>query len=133
MQIAETSPSAALNEAGIATLVATFYARVRSDDLLEPVFARAIPEAHWAHHFSQMRAFWSSVVLSSGRYQGKPVQMHARHLDVLTPAMFHRWLDLWTRTAQDLFSPVQAELFVLKANQIATSLQFALFGMKPIR
>ncbi|MCZ8093464.1 MAG: group III truncated hemoglobin, partial [Acidovorax sp.] len=87
MLIAETCPPLALDEAGISTLIATFYARVREDESLGTVFARAIPEGHWAEHFGHMNAFWSSVMLSSGRYHGKPVQMHAKHLDVLTPAM----------------------------------------------
>lgn len=127
MLIAETCPPLALDEAGISTLIATFYARVREDESLGPVFARAIPEGHWAQHLGHMNAFWSSVMLSSGRYHGKPVQMHAKHLDVLTPAMFTRWLELWTLTTHALFAPEQAKVFVHKASQIATSLQFALF------
>jgi len=127
MPIAETCPPLALNEAGISTLITTFYARVREDESLGPVFARAIPEGHWAEHLGHMNAFWSSVMLSSGRYHGKPVQMHAKHQDVLTLAMFTRWLELWTQTTHELFSPEQARLFVHKARQIATSLQFALF------
>ena len=72
-------------------------------------------------------AFWSSVMLSSARYHGKPVQMHAKHLDVLTPGMFTRWLELWTQITHELFAPEQAAVFVHKATQIATSLKFALF------
>jgi hemoglobin len=80
-----------------------------------------------------MSAFWSSVMLSSGRYHGKPVQMHAKHLDVLTPAMFTRWLELWTQTTHALFAPEHAKVFVHKASQIATSLKFALFDSNTAR
>ncbi len=66
-------------------------------------------------------------MLGSGRYHGKPVQMHAQHLDVLTPAMFTRWLELWTQTTHALFAPAQADLFVHKAGHIASSLTHALF------
>jgi hemoglobin len=128
MLLAQTLLPPPVDEAGITTLVAAFYARVRADELLGPVFARAVPEALWAEHLGQMNAFWSSVVLASGRYHGKPVQVHAQHLDVLTPAMFTRWLALWTQTSHALFPPAQAEVFVHKATLIANTLQTALFG-----
>ena len=127
MPITETFSPLALDEVGIATLIATFYDRVRADEELGPVFARAIPEGHWPEHLGHMNAFWSSVMLSTGRYHGKPVQMHAKHLDVLTPGMFTRWLELWTQITHELFAPDQAAVFVAKATQIATSLKFALF------
>ncbi len=113
MRMAETRPPQALNEAGISNLIATFYDRVRADESLAPVFARAIPEGHWAGHLGHMSAFWSSVMQSSGRYHGKPVQMHAKHLDALIPAMFTRWLELWAQTAHALFPPEQATLTCL--------------------
>jgi hemoglobin len=133
MRSAETCSPEALDEVGIATLIATFYTRVRADEVLGPVFTRAIPEGHWAEHLGHMCAFWSSVMLSSGRYHGKPVQMHAKHLDVLTPAMFTCWLELWTEVTHELFPPAQAGVFVHKATQIASSLKFALFDSGAVR
>ena len=57
----------------VADLVETFYGRVRRDALLAPVFARV---EDWDGHLAKLRAFWSSVVLMSGRYHGQPMQAH---------------------------------------------------------
>jgi truncated hemoglobin YjbI len=62
-----------ITEAMIADLVATFYARVRRDPLLSPVFARV---KDWDSHLARLGDFWSSVVLMSGRYHGQPMLAH---------------------------------------------------------
>jgi len=61
-----------ISEDGIRRLVDEFYARVRADTELAPIFNRAIP-GDWGLHLATMRDFWSSVVLTSGRYKGNPV------------------------------------------------------------
>ena len=133
MLITETYQPKTINIFDISTLITTFYARVRADQVLGPVFMRTVPESHWAKHLDHISTFWSSVMLSTGNYHGKPVQMHAKHLDAITPIMFTRWLELWTLTTQELFTPSQANLFIHKATQIANSLQFALFESRPTR
>jgi hypothetical protein len=61
-----------ISEHGIRRLVDEFYARVRADTELAPIFNRAIP-GDWGLHLATMRDFWSSVMLTSGRYKGNPV------------------------------------------------------------
>jgi hypothetical protein len=61
-----------ISEDGIRRLVDEFYARVRADTELAPIFNRAIP-GDWGLHLATMRDFWSSVMLTSGRYKGNPV------------------------------------------------------------
>ena len=58
----------------IEKLVHAFYARVRCDELIGPIFAARISE--WDHHLQRLCQFWSSVVLMSGRYHGSPMQKH---------------------------------------------------------
>lgn len=101
-----------LNEESISTLVDTFYARVREDDLIGPVFNRVVED--WPEHLAKLKDFWSSVVLSAGRYKGNPMMAHlpipemdSRHLD--------RWLCLWERTLSEIFEPEVAEIFLGKA------------------
>ena len=60
----------------IGRLVDAFYAKVRADAALGPVFDRAISD--WGPHLETMRKFWSSVMLTSGRYKGNPVTVHHR-------------------------------------------------------
>ena len=121
-----SAPLDAVTEATIRMLVDSFYARVRRDPTLGPIFAAAIADDAWPQHLERMYAFWSSVMLTSGRYQGDPVNMHRRVAGV-EPSMFGNWLDLFEATAGELFIPPLAERFAAKARRIAESLKFALF------
>lgn len=114
-----------LSEDGLAALVKAFYARVRADAELGPIFNDAI--ADWPEHLGKLSAFWSSIMLTSGRYKGQPVPAHMKHRDRITPALFSRWLALWKRTTDDLMSADAAGALQTKAERIAESLQLALF------
>ena len=109
----------AIDEAMIDALVEGFYARVRDDDLIGPIFKDRISD--WAPHLGQMKLFWSSVALSSGVYQGRPMPKHlplpidARHFD--------RWLALFEATARDMCPPAAAHHFIVRARRIAESLE----------
>lgn len=114
----------------LAALVETFYARVRADDLIGPLFNEAIGD--WPHHLDKLTAFWSSVMLTSGRYKGKPVPAHLRHRDRITPPMFNRWLALWRLTTAERFAAPAAAALQAKAERIAESLGLALhFTIEP--
>lgn len=113
-----------LDESGLNQLVDAFYARVRADAELGPIFNRAI--ADWPDHLDKLTAFWSSVMLSSGRYKGQPVPAHLKHAEALTPAMFERWLALWGEVTDVLMQPQAAAELQAKAARIAESLQLAL-------
>jgi len=115
-----------ITEATIARLVDEFYAKVRRDPELGPVFARAIPDHAWPAHLARMYAFWSSVMLTSGRYKGDPLAVHRRVAGIESP-LFHNWLDLFEATAASLFIPPLAEAFAVKARRVAESLRIALF------
>lgn len=116
----------AVSEAAIRDLVDRFYAKVRRDPALGPVFAEAIAEHEWPAHLEKMYAFWSSVMLNSGRYKGNPVGVH-RAVAGIAPDLFGNWLDLFEATAAELFAPEIADRFALSARRIAESLKLALF------
>src|SRR5579863_6282444 len=100
-----------VTESAIALLIDRFYAAVRCDAVLGPVFEAAIEEAEWPEHLATMRRFWSSVMLTSGRYSGNPVAVH-RAVAGLEPRLFPCWLALFEATANALFEPEPAGLFV---------------------
>lgn len=108
----------------IARLVDAFYAKVRADAALGPVFERAI--ADWEPHLEIMRRFWSSVMLTSGRYKGNPVAVHQR-VQGIDIALFDRWLQLFDETCREIFDERLAAAFNDKAARIAESLKLALF------
>ena len=117
-----------ITEEAIRRLVGCFYARARRDGLLGPVFARAVGEGDeaWAAHLARIADFWSSVMLTSGRYHGDPFSAHLR-LPGLNPAMFDRWLALFGETCAEVFEPDVADAFCKRAERIARSLRMGLF------
>jgi hemoglobin len=114
-----------VSEEGIGLLVDHFYAKVRVDPVLGPVFERVV-RGKWGPHLETMRNFWSSVMLTSGRYKGAPVPAHLR-VKGIEPQMFDRWLRLFGETCDELFENGVAEAFRAKAVRIAESMKLALF------
>jgi hemoglobin len=117
--------SAEITEESIQRLVDAFYVKVRADSALGPIFAAAIP-GDWQPHLEKMVAFWSSVMLTSGRYKGNPV---VKHLVIpgMTPELFTRWLILFDATCRESFDDRVRAAFRSKAERIAESLKLALF------
>lgn len=99
-------------------LVRHFYAEVRRDPALAPVFDARI--ADWEPHLRRMCDFWSSVMLRTGCYHGQPMPMHAR-LPV-DAAHFDRWLALFEASARQVCGAA-ADLFIDRARRIAQSLE----------
>lgn len=114
-----------IDERMIHTLVHAFYAKVRQDDQLGPIFSRVIT-GDWEPHLATMCDFWSSVMLMSGRYKGNPMVAHMR-LKMVRPEHFERWLALFGETAGEVCPPDAAQAFVAKAENIARSLQLGMF------
>ena len=115
----------------IETLVATFYARIRKDPELGPIFLTAIG-ADWTAHLKTMCDFWSSVMNTTGRYKGTPIPAHLK-LRGIEPRHFERWLKLFSETAHGLFDARLAAMFVVRAERIAESLKlgFAFHAERP--
>ncbi|MGV7034386.1 group III truncated hemoglobin [Methylobacterium symbioticum] len=119
-------PDTVLDAASLAGFLDAFYARVRRDPLIGPVFAAAIPDADWPRHMATIQAFWSSVLLKTGGYKGNPFGRH-QALGILTPAHFERWLGLFAETAQARFAPPIADALIARAHRIGDSLKAGLF------
>lgn len=117
-----------IDEAMIERLVRSFYARVRDDGILGPIFAAKIQE--WQPHLQKMFAFWSSVALMTGRYHGQPMTRHvplpidARHFD--------RWLALFAQTAHEVCPQAAAQHFVPLSRRIAESLELGIAGSRGV-
>ena len=114
----------AISEAALADLIPEFYARIRKDPVLGPVFNGAIDD--WGPHLAKLQAFWSSVMLTSGRYKGRPLPAHIKLGKAASPAAFERWLGLWRATTADLFEAEPAAGLQDKAARIAESLQLGI-------
>lgn len=113
------------DEVMIRKVVHAFYAKVRKDAFIGPIFAQAIGE-DWDRHLVKMCDFWSSVMLMTGRYKGNPMVAHLR-LKTVRPDHFMRWLELFHQTATEICPPETAEAFVNRSKNIARSLQLGMF------
>lgn len=114
-------PNPALcTEEEITWLVHAFYAKVRDDEVLGPIFASKIQD--WDHHLSKMVDFWSSALRGTARYRGTPMPKH-----VVLPvqaATFERWLKLFRETSAQLENEPMRERVNQLAGRIAESLWY---------
>ncbi len=115
-----------LTEAAIGAVVDNFYAKIRQNPLLGPVFARSIPDESWPEHLAIIRDFWSTVMLKTGCYQRNPFSARLR-VEGIRPELFERWLHLWRGTCHDLLAPEPADAQYEKAVAIGDSLKAGLF------
>lgn len=116
-------PYDSITEPGIVALVDRFYGKARRDPLIGPVFNAAV--ADWDEHLAKLHDFWSSVMLTTGRYKGNPMVVHMRQ--PIEPGFFDRWQQLWRETADEVFAAPMAAQFVAKAERIGESLKLGLF------
>ena len=106
-----------LDEDMVAAVVAAFYGKARRDAVIGPVFNRLIAADHWPQHIRTITDFWSSMLLGTRRYTGRPMPKHIA-IPELSDAHFQRWLTLFRETAEDICPPHVAVLFVDRAERI---------------
>jgi hemoglobin len=102
-------------------LVHTFYANVRRDPVLAPIFDAHIKD--WDHHLGKMVDFWSAILRGTARYHGTPMPKHAVLPD-LDAGLFQRWLALFRATTASLANPAMSSRADEMAQRIAQSLWF---------
>jgi hemoglobin len=108
-----------ITEAEIAALVDKFYAKVREDPEIGPVFNDRVQ--HWDAHLALLKDFWSTVLLTTGRYKGNPLLAHFRL--PIAPEHFARWLTLFAEAANEVMTAPHAALAVRKANLISANMK----------
>ncbi|MEO8406653.1 MAG: group III truncated hemoglobin [Chitinophagaceae bacterium] len=94
-----------INKEDIKQLVDAFYANVRRDDLLAPIFNERIGD-RWPQHLEKMYSFWTTVLLAENDYHGSPFPPHAQ-LPV-DHSHFMRWLELFHQTIDESFQGEKA-------------------------
>lgn len=103
-------------------LIEAFYAQVRADALLGPVFASRIPDGHWPVHLDTMTRFWTAALLAQAAgYRGNP---GAKHLYLpIEKDHFTRWLLLFGQTVDGLFAGSNATEMKLRARKMGDLFQ----------
>ena len=109
------------SEEEVALLVHSFYARVRTDAALGPIFDAHVQ--NWDTHLAKMVDFWSSALRGTARFRGTPMPKHVA-LPGLTADLFDRWLALFDETTASLANPDMRERANDLARRIAESLWY---------
>lgn len=91
--------------AEIDLVVTRFYARVRADAVLGPVFGAHVTD--WPEHEAKIAAFWRNAILRESGYDGFPMREHLSRPDV-KPEHFPIWLGLFHKTLRSELSDLQA-------------------------
>jgi len=104
----------------VSRLVDSFYARIRADAMLGPIFETQV--ADWDEHLGRMKRFWRSILFSSGEYSGNPMRKH-----VVIPGLgrehFVHWLEMFYATLRDESANAEAVALVgERARMIADSM-----------
>ena len=125
----DPTPNAAPSVETITALVHGFYADVRQDPLLGPVFEQAL-YGRWDVHLQRMVDFWSTVALGTRSFSGNVFGKHMA-LEGVTPAHFAAWVALWKKHTEQLFAPDVARDLQVAAHGIARNLFRGYFGSDP--
>ena len=90
------------NGEDVRLLLDSFYAKVKEDPLLAPVFQQRIPtEADWPQHMDILYQFWESVLFGVAAFRGNPFP---KHIGLgINATHFDRWIQLFHSTIDELF------------------------------
>ncbi len=102
-------------------LVHGFYAQVRQDSVLGPIFDTHIQD--WDPHLAKMVDFWSGALRGTARFRGAPMPKHVA-LPGLSAELFQRWLTLFGQTTAALGNAAMQERANELAHRIAESLWY---------
>ncbi|MEZ0391084.1 MAG: group III truncated hemoglobin [Pseudobdellovibrionaceae bacterium] len=100
----------------IELLVNEFYAKVRADSLIGPIF-NEVAKVDWDEHLPKITNFWCDLVLGEDTYKGRPFPPHIP-LN-LQPSHFERWLSLFIETVDANFKGQKADEIKSRALGIA--------------
>ena len=118
----------------VSLLVMTFYAKIRKDDLLGPIFNGIITD--WETHLELLTDFWETNLLYKRKYFGNP--MHA-HVEVdqkcgntINEMHFGTWINLWVQTIDELFENDDeiAQVAKNRARNMGTFLHLNIFNAR---
>ena len=119
----ETVGKGGVTRADIEALLPHFYAAVRANERLGPIFHAHVgtSDAEWTPHLTKIGNFWANVMLRERAYHGNPMQAHLCIPEIRTED-FDIWLGLFDRAAQDVLPSEKAAAFSTLAHRIGRSL-----------
>lgn len=108
-------------EQEISALVHEFYATVRQDARLGPIFNAHVQD--WTRHLGKLVDFWSSILRGTQRLTGTPMPKHMAPPN-LSADLFKRWLALFRQTTAAQPNEAMGQQAFDMAQRIAQSLWY---------
>ncbi|MBP2413814.1 hemoglobin [Arthrobacter stackebrandtii] len=110
-------------------LVEAFYTKAFRDELIGHIFTE-VTHMDLPRHMPIMADFWQTVLFKAGLYSRNALKIHfdINAKEPLTLDHFNRWLQLWTKTVDELFAGEKAEMAKVQAHLIAGSLHRRVTG-----
>lgn len=112
--------------ADISHLVHAFYAKIRKDEMLGPIFNKAIHD--WETHLEKLTDFWEGNLFffTKTKYHGDPKTAH-QQLDIilgksLTMNHFGHWINLWLETIDEHYEGETTDRAKMIARKMASFL-----------
>lgn len=88
-------------------LVNSFYIKIRTNELLDPIFNKHIFENEWILHTEKLTDFWETNLFGKPVFKGNPTQKHIQvdyNLNhTINQDHFAVWLKIWFETIDELF------------------------------
>jgi hemoglobin len=120
------------NREDVHLLVTTFYAKVRKDELLAPIFNPMIQD--WEEHFEKLTDFWEGNLFFRKKYLGNPLEKHVEvdkfHHGKIEAMHFGVWLNLWYETVDNLFKGEVAQRAKNRARNMSTFIHLKIFDAR---
>ena len=117
------------DRADVSKLVHHFYAKVRMDDDLGPIFNGIITD--WPEHLEKLTDFWEMNLFGKRIYDGNPMTAHQKADDLtgqkITSYHFGIWINHWFATIDSLFVGENADILKRRARKMQTLLMVSIF------
>lgn len=99
----------------------SFYEKAIEDEVLAPFFIDEIgddiTDEDWIEHIELLADFWLAKLLGEDTYYGNFVGAHVK-MPHIKKESYARWLELFSQTADEVYTPDIAERFKKKAVQL---------------
>lgn len=117
------------NRGDVKLLVTSFYAKIRKDELLGPIFNARITD--WEHHLEHLTDFWETNLFFVSKFKGNPMRKHAE-VDAaenhsITEQHFGVWINHWVQTIDTLFEGEKANIAKNRARKMGTFMYIKIF------
>lgn len=116
----------------VSLLVRSFYAKVRKNDLLGPIFNGIITD--WEEHLELLTDFWETNLFFARKYFGNPLHAHVqvdKKVDgAINELHFGTWINLWIETVDELFEGEKANIAKNRARNMGTFMHLNIFNAR---